>query len=78
MVKIFLNDSDSKLVLSRGDMVLTKIYLKVAHAGMSQSTNKQTYSIRIHFVFRATASSHHRLEYSYPALLVREAGSHKV
>lgn len=37
-----------------------------------------TYSIGIHLVFRSTATSHHRLQHSHPALLVREARSHEV
>lgn len=37
-----------------------------------------TYSIRIHFVSRSTAASHHRLQNSHPALLVRKAGCHEV
>lgn len=40
--------------------------------------SKWTYSVSVHFVSRSTATSHHRLQYGHPALLVRKAWGHEV
>lgn len=39
---------------------------------------QHTHSIRIHSLSRSTATTHHRLKHSHPALLVWKAGGHEV
>lgn len=46
--------------------------------GYTVSTDLLTYRITIHFLSRATVATHHRLQYSHPALFIGKAGSHEV